>query len=141
MLTGAKSSLITWCWNEKIALNVSLDISMVPLWYFFKVYALIRKHFHCNLVFLSHSSIFLFSCQFAILCRPDEEASVDQAYSCCCSPVLLFCCSFFVILMQSFVFLFTTFHLLTDIQCHNCKAVPRHCWLNFFEGQWRRESL
>ena len=129
ILTCAKSSRIMWCWNEKIALNVSLDISMVH----FRVYALVRKYFYCNFeenfVWATH--------QYFCFHARTKRASVDQAYSCCCSPVLLFCWSFFVILMQLFVFLFTASYLLTDLQC---KAVSRHCWLNYFEGQWSQES-
>ena len=92
ILTCAKSSRIMWCWNEKIALNVSLDISMVH----FRVYALVRKYFYCNFeenfVWATH--------QYFCFHVRTKRASVDQAYSCCCSPVLHFCWSSFVILMQ-----------------------------------------
>ena len=78
---------------------------------------------------------FLFSCQFAFFCRQDQEGFSRSSIFL----LLLFCWSSFVISMQLFVFLFTTSYLLTDLQCHDCKAVSRHCWLNCFEGQWSRE--
>ena len=107
----------------------------------FRVYALIRKYFHCNFerIFEPLINIFVFMPVCIFFAEKTKRALVDQAYSCCSSPVLLFCWSSFVILMQLFVFLFTTSYLLTDLQCHDCKAVSRHCWLNCFEGQWSRE--
>ena len=71
MMTCPKSSRIMWCWNEKIALNVLLDISMVN----FRVYALIRKYFHCNFerIFEPFINIFCFHASLHFFCRKDQE--------------------------------------------------------------------
>ena len=85
MMTCPKSSRIMWCWNEKIALNVLLDISMVN----FRVYALIRKYFQCNFewIFEPLINIFCFHASLHFFADKTKRASVDQAYSCCCSSV------------------------------------------------------